>query len=89
MTKPHGQPARVRYGGPIPRVLLVALAFAGLTLQAGCLTGTEFRSTAVPAVHAGVTQIVDGLLNGLFAAIEPGGTSSSNSNDTGTAAATQ
>lgn len=82
MTKPFDQGGGNRNGGRVHRALIVGLAFAALAVQAGCLTGTEFRSTAIPAVQAGVSQIVDGLLDGLFAVIEPDGTSSSDSNDT-------
>ena len=47
---------------------LAALALSGL---AGCTVGREFREAAGPSVQTGVTQIVNGLLDGLFAAIEP------------------
>ena len=82
MTQRYDKGEWNRYGGRVHRALIVGLAFAALVLQAGCWTGTEFRSTAIPAVRAGVSQIVDGLLNGLFAAIEPEGTSGSDSSDT-------
>ena len=49
-------------------VALVAMVLAGST---GCLTGTEFRTVAGPAVQTGVTTIVNGLLDGIFAVIEP------------------
>ena len=45
-----------------------ALALSGIT---GCTVGREFRAAAGPAVQSGVTQIVNGILDGLFAAIEP------------------
>jgi uncharacterized membrane protein YfcA len=37
---------------------------------AGCEVGREFRAAATPAVQSGVTQIVNGLMEGFFAAIE-------------------
>lgn len=45
-------------------------------LATGCgKTHDEFRAVATPAIHNGVSQILNGLLDGLFAAIavEPGG----------------
>jgi hypothetical protein len=54
------------------QTLNLVLGAGGLLLQAGCpLTGREFREVATPAVHTGVSQILNGLLDGLFAAIEP------------------
>jgi hypothetical protein len=48
---------------------------AGLCLvtsvQWGCLSGTEFRSAAAPAIKTGVNSILDGLVDGLFAVVEP------------------
>lgn len=42
-----------------------------LVTQTGCLTGPEFRAAALPAMESGVEQILDGLVDGIFAAIEP------------------
>ncbi|MGB2985911.1 MAG: hypothetical protein WBE26_08510 [Phycisphaerae bacterium] len=36
----------------------------------GCDVGREFREAATPAVTNGVSEIVNGLMDGLFAAIE-------------------
>lgn len=36
----------------------------------GC-TGREFRDVAGPAVHSGVSLILDGLVDGVFAVIDP------------------
>ena len=33
-------------------------------------SGTQFRETALPAVQTGVSAIMNGLLDGLFASIE-------------------
>ena len=61
-----------------PRAAAIAVIAIGLPGLAGCvLTGTEFREAAGPAVQAGVTQVVDGLLEGIFAVIEPEATSDS------------
>ncbi len=60
-----------------PRALAIAATTIGLTFQVGCpLTGTEFRDQALPAVQSGVTEIVNGLLDGLFAVVEPDTTTS-------------
>lgn len=68
MTKKNA-PADVRGS----RRLTFSLAAIILTNLAGCLPllGTEFREAASPAVRSGVTEIVNGLLDGIFAAIEP------------------
>lgn len=45
-------------------VLLSTLALLG------CDVGREFRAAALPQLSEGVTQVVNGLLDGIFAAIE-------------------
>ena len=54
--------------------MTLALAALLLTPNAGCLVGTQFRAAALPAFQSGVSQILDGFVNGVFAAIavEPG-----------------
>lgn len=49
------------------------------SVQWGCLSGTEFRAAAAPAIKTGVNSILDGLVDGLFAVVEPdtAGTSAS------------
>lgn len=44
----------------------------------GCAAGQQFRSAALPALESGVNLILDGLVDGLFAAIEvrPGNSTS-------------
>ena len=44
---------------------------AAAALSTGCLAGREFREIAVPAVHSGVSLILDGLVDGVFAILEP------------------
>jgi hypothetical protein len=59
------------------RILRAALCGATLFEVAGCpLAETDFRAAALPAVESGITQIVNGLLDGVFAAIEPDGSRS-------------
>lgn len=48
---------------------LVSLATTVLGSSPVCLDGTQFRSAALPAIHSGVSQIVDGFVDGVFAAI--------------------
>ncbi len=49
-----------------------ACAFVGIAfLLSGCSLGEEFRAAAGPAVETGVNAILDGLVDGLFAVIEP------------------
>jgi hypothetical protein len=48
------------------------IVLLGLANCPGCIWGgEEFREVAGPAVQSGVTQIVTGLLDGLFATIAP------------------
>jgi hypothetical protein len=56
---------RSRRGGLIASLCLLA------SVQWGCLSGTEFRSVAAPAIKTGVSSILDGLVDGLFAVVEP------------------
>jgi len=42
-----------------------------LVTQASCVPGYEFRTVATPAIQNGVSQILNGLLDGFFAAIAP------------------
>ncbi len=52
--------------------LATAIAGTSLVMLPSCpLAGREFRDAAGPAVESGVTQVVNGLLSGLFAVIEP------------------
>ena len=61
-----------------PRLVTVGTIIA-LGGTAGCEAGREFRTAAGPAVQNGVTEIVTGLLDGIFAAIEPEGNTNSRS----------
>lgn len=49
---------------------IVGMAVAVFGIQAGCVGGREFRETALPAIHSGVSSILNGLVDGVFAAIE-------------------
>lgn len=52
---------------------LVMAGVGGWAAMAGCIPikGTEFRDAALPAIQTGVNAILDGLVTGIFAAIEP------------------
>ncbi len=53
---------------------LAALAGTGIVfvdISSCALAGEDFRNAAGPAIRSGVTQVVNGLLDGLFAVIEP------------------
>jgi len=50
--------------------LFPLLTFVSLACAA-CSTGKEFRSVAGPAVHQGISAILNGLLDGIFAAVMP------------------
>ncbi|MCH7995425.1 MAG: hypothetical protein IIB57_13410 [Planctomycetes bacterium] len=61
-----GTPNRTRVGFLI-RVLASCALIATVS---GCLTGPQFRQAALPAIEGGIEQILDGLVDGVFAAIE-------------------
>ncbi|MCO6438401.1 MAG: hypothetical protein J5J06_15015 [Phycisphaerae bacterium] len=49
----------------------IIMTLLGLSsLSAGCDVGREFRAAALPQFSEGVTLAVNGLLDGIFAAIE-------------------
>ena len=63
-----GTPNRTRtQGNLLIRVLASCTLIATLS---GCLTGPQFRQAALPAIEGGIDQILDGLVAGVFAAIE-------------------
>ena len=65
------------------RILTAAGAVLTLSGAVGCTTGLdEFRTVATPALQAGVSQIMNGVLDGFFAAIEPEPSSTTNGTTT-------
>ncbi|MCH8149108.1 MAG: hypothetical protein IH987_14185 [Planctomycetes bacterium] len=48
--------------------ILVSCAF--IATLSGCLTGPQFRTAALPAIEGGIEQILDGLVDGVFATIK-------------------
>ena len=60
-----------RWGAAAMAIVLAALA-------GGCGTGREFRAIAGPAVQTGVSSILNGLLDGVFAVIAPDPTTNAN-----------
>jgi hypothetical protein len=61
-----------RAGGAVVVCLL-------LTIQTGCPAGKEFREAAGPAIKTGVNSVLDGLVDGFFAAFEPDNTAQTSS----------
>ena len=63
-----GRQTRVRRS----RKLAIGIGTVALASQAACIpySGTQFREAAIPAVQTGMSSIMNGLLDGLFAAIE-------------------
>ncbi len=59
----------------------IAAMSAGATFATGCLTGSEFREAAAPLVEQGVDSIMDGLIDGLFAVIDPDTTESTDADE--------
>lgn len=54
------------------RRVAVAAASLGVCWMGACpLGGTQFRETALPAIQTGVTSILNGMLDGIFAVIQP------------------
>ena len=70
---------RSRRGAKRGAAMLVGIAF----LLGGCSLGQEFRAAAGPAVETGVNAILDGLVSGLFAVIEPDGPGSDDNPSSG------
>ncbi len=59
-----------RYRSTKKHWVLVTLAgLLAATTQLGC--GEKFRTAAAPALEAGVNQVLDGLVDGVFAVITP------------------
>lgn len=59
------------------------VGFISLAMQPGCLLGPDFRKAAIPSVQSGTSMILDGLLDGFFAAIQPQpGSDNTSSSDT-------
>ena len=58
---------------PVRRLKVVTTCALALVAVAcgGCLMGKEFREAAGPAMESGVGLILDGLVDGIFAVIEP------------------
>ena len=50
--------------------IVAAILLMGST---GCIPtrGVQFREAALPAIESGVSSIMNGVLDGIFAAIEP------------------
>ena len=64
-SKPRPRRIAVRWMAGVTAAGLLALA-------TGCtLTDKEFRTIAGPQLEAGINSILDGLVDGLFAVIEP------------------
>ena len=59
-------------GTKLSRSFVIGLGIAAFAGQAGCIpySGTQFRETAIPSLQTGVTSIMNGLIDGIFAAIE-------------------
>lgn len=63
--KSTGKPAR----GRAKSASLLWISAAVLGSLPTCLSGTQFRAAALPAFQSGVSQILDGFVSGVFAAI--------------------
>lgn len=64
----------MRRNSLLQRAVLAAAAFGMSWPLGGCSTHDEFRAVATPAIHNGVSLILNGILDGIFAAaaVEPG-----------------
>jgi hypothetical protein len=54
----------------LSRRLVVGVLVASMIGQLGCDAGRQFREAAMPMVEGGVKDIVNGLMDGFFAAID-------------------
>jgi len=48
---------------------MASLAMFNVYGGSGCATGRDFREAALPLVESGVSDVVNGLVDGFFAAI--------------------
>ncbi len=64
------------------RIRAIAFGVALFALGAAVGCGREFRDAAGPALEAGVGQILDGLVDGLFAVFEPDSSGTNGSSPT-------
>lgn len=55
----------------VSRKMLAGLVIVPIVGQLGCVLGKEFRAVASPAIHSGVSEILTGVVDGVFAVIEP------------------
>ncbi len=61
---------KTRFRFPPRTFAPLCLGCVGILASSGCTTGREFRQAALPAVHEGVALILNGVLDGVFSAIE-------------------
>ena len=82
----HYARRRVRptcWSSTVGRCVVWATIGLAVALMSGCsLITDEFRATAVPALQTGVQSILTGLVDGLFAVVDPG-TSATSATTTG------
>ena len=57
----------------ISKATVTGLALLGLTLGTGCDSemAKEFREVATPSLQSGVSSILNGVVDGLFAVVDP------------------
>lgn len=53
------------------RVSIAMLLFAAILPLAGCAGAEEFRSVAGGTIQAGVQTVANGIIDGLFAVLDP------------------
>ncbi len=53
------------------QAVAVSMTALAISVCSGCVAGREFRQAALPGLHTGVSQILDGIVDGFFAAIQP------------------
>lgn len=59
-----------RHAFSISQLIILALLWA-TSAASGCTLPREFRTAANPALQSGLTSILTGLVDGVFAVIEP------------------
>ena len=79
----RGRVHPTRWSSTMGRCVVWATVGLAVPLMSGCtLITDEFRATAVPALQTGVQSILTGLVDGLFAVVDPG-TSATGTTTTG------
>lgn len=63
---------------------IATMVVAVAVMACGCVKGKEFRTIAGPSIQSGVSLILDGFVQGVFAVVEPDPVTGGTGNDSST-----